>query len=139
MTKDERTVDAKEQHPADLEVDLSTHSQAVAQAMTGRLGLWATREDALLFLASLALSQGEDPVAGDDVAETVTLELDQQARSQLTLMGLVLDEQASPLEVIGENLTGLVEAGARVLGPRLAGKGPAEATGEITELLETLA
>lgn len=122
---------------------VTPETQGLIDGMTDRLGFWQTPTEAALFLASLTLAQGKDPVPDDeidgDLVEIGTLDEALEAggqAGQLTLLGLIRDPEASLEEVLTEDLTGLIEAGAAIARPRIAGEDAATATGELVDLLQ---
>lgn len=124
-------------------VQVTEPTKGLIDGMTGRLGFWSDPAEAALFLAGLALTQGKDPVP-DDELEGDLVEIGQLSQAvgssdqadQLTLLGLIQAPERPLDEVIAEDLTGLIEAGAGIARPKIAGVDVAEATGGLVELLQ---
>jgi hypothetical protein len=114
----------------------------LAQQMSEDLELWATRAEAGLFLAGLAVAHGEEPRPVD--GETVTLgslgdagepdEID-----ELAIVGILADDDADLADQVAGELPGWIAAGAELLAPRLANTDPVEASAEIVELIREAA
>lgn len=122
----------------------SQDSANLIDAMAGRLGLWQTETEAALFLASLALTQGQGPVADDELGDDLVEigQADEVAEGQgqagqLTLLGLIQAPDEDLGTVLARDLPGLIEAGAAIVRPRIGGTDVAEATGQLVELLQT--
>lgn len=134
------------QNPVDADlawdrIELTPASAGVVARMT-ELGLWTDRGQAALFLAALALARGEAAIPESEMGpERTTLRLDDDlgGDEHLALFSLASDSSAEPATVPGERLTGWIEAGATILGPRIEDASVLEATGEIRALLASIA
>ncbi len=145
-TPDTQAPDEAETKPAQapsMTLRVTPETQGLIDGMTDRLGFWSSQTEAALFLASLSLAQGKDPVPDDeidgDLVDIGTLDEALEAggqAGQLTLLGLIRDPEASLDEILDEDLTGLIEAGAAIARPRIAGEDVATATGELVDLLQ---
>jgi hypothetical protein len=117
---------------------------ALVDRMVDRLGLWETRTDAALFLASLAVYEDADPVPDDEIGTTVEVGDLSSAIHGIDEVGElalfeVVGEQDTLAAVLDENLTGLVEAGARLLDERLDRSDPHQAVSAVVEIVDASA
>lgn len=127
----------------DVEVEASPETAELAETMSEELELWDTPVEAGLFLAGLAVSHGRSPV-NDTEAETVTLgSLDEAGDpgelDHLAIVGVLADEPGDLATVLAEELPAWIQAGARLVGPRLEGADPVEATEAVVELIREAA
>lgn len=134
---------APKKGPPLAEIELGEAATLVVDRMTDELGLWIDRGSAALFLASLAVACNEEPVPEDELGgQRSRISLDEGALDgdvHLALFAIVGDGENPSTKVLDEHLTGWIEAGAGILGPRIEGAGAVEATRQVRKLLDSIA
>lgn len=128
---------------ASLEVEASEEAAALVERMSDELELWDTQVEAGLFLAGLAVSHGQSPVHDIDEGTIALGSLDEAGDpgelDHLAIVGILADEHGDLAPVLAEELPAWIEAGARLLAPRLEGADTVEASTAIVELVRETA
>ncbi len=125
-------------------IQVTEPTKGLIDGMTRRLGFWSNPVEAALFLAGLALKADQGPVPDDEldgdliaIGQLADAAGSSDQADQLTLLGLIRDPDRPLEETIEADLPGLIEAGAGIARPKIAGADVAEATGGLVDLLQT--
>lgn len=128
---------------SEVTVRVTPDAASLIDRLENRLDLWETSVDAGLFLASIAVAHNEQPVPDDELDdERVELgELTDAARAgdeadPLTIFGVLDDAGRNVETVLEETLPGWIEAGVRLVEPRLKGANAVQAPAELADLID---